>query len=303
MLAKRLNYGDTIGVTGVSNNIAGESLEQFYQAEKFLTEKGFKIKRGKYIFEDDYGSVGTRFQKAEDMMDMFLDDEVKAIICLTGGNTCNTFMDLLDYEEIKKHPKIVMGYSNITVLLISLYTKTGLISFSGPNFLDFGREKCKGEYPIFVDGLINGNVDSFKNCEMKAVRAGDMKGTLFGTNMCTMAHLLGTEFFPDVTGAILALESFICPHAKCQATLAQFKQNKVFEKINGVIVGYNHSFQKDGIEFPQFEDWLLDYTREYSFPIYKCNSFGHFIVTSILPIGSEIEVKNGKITYISDFLR
>ncbi|MBQ2826122.1 MAG: LD-carboxypeptidase [Clostridia bacterium] len=302
MLAEKLKFGDTIGVTGVSSSATGDSLTYFYEAEKFLTQQGFRVKRGKYVLEDDHGSAGTRFQKAEDMMDMFLDDEVKAIVCLNGGDTCNTFLDLLDYEEIKKHPKIVVGYSNVTVLLMALQAKAGLTCFSGPNFVDFGREKCVGQYPVFIDAFVNGNTDRFKNCEMTAVREGDMKGKLLGTNMGTMIHILGTEFFPDVTGAVLALEVFSCPHNKCQYILAQLKQHKVFDRVNGIIVGYNHSFQAGGAEFPQLEDWLLDYTREYSFPIFKCNSFGHVIVNSVLPIGSEIEVKDGKINYISDFL-
>ena len=303
MLAEKLKLGDTIGVTGVSSSATGDALDHFFAAEKFLTEQGFKVKRGKHVLEDDHGSAGSRFQKAEDMMEMFLDDEVKAIVCLCGGDTCNTFIDLLDYEEIKKHPKIVVGYSNVTVLLMALQAKAGLTCFSGPLFIDFGRDKCGEQYPVFIDAFVNGNTDRFKNSEMTVIREGDMRGRLLGTNMGTMTHLLGTEYFPDVTGAVLALECFICPHNKCQYILAQLKQNKVFDKISGVIVGYNHSFQSEGAEFPQLEDWLLDYTREYSFPIVKCNSFGHVIVNSVLPIGSEIEVKDGRITYISDFLR
>ena len=127
MLAKKLNYGDTIGVVGVSNSLKeNQRYDDFKRAEEFFVKKGFKIKKGKYIEEDYYGAAGTRQQKAEDLMEMFRDDEVKAIICLEGGQTCNTFIDLLDYEEIKKHPKIITGYSDITILLQAIYEKTGL---------------------------------------------------------------------------------------------------------------------------------------------------------------------------------
>lgn len=113
MLADKLNYGDTIGVVGVSNSLAlNNRYNDFANAKQFLESKNFKIKFGKYVEEDYYGSCGTKEQKAEDFMNMFLDDEVKAIICLEGGQTCNTFIDLLDYEEIKKHPKILVGYYN-----------------------------------------------------------------------------------------------------------------------------------------------------------------------------------------------
>lgn len=111
MLANKLNYGNTIGVVGVSNSLALHNrFEDFKRAEELLISKGFKIKFGKYVKEDYYGSCGTREQKAEDMMNMFKDNEVKAIICLEGGQTCNTFIDLLDYEEIKKNPKVEITY-------------------------------------------------------------------------------------------------------------------------------------------------------------------------------------------------
>ena len=104
MLANKLNYGDTIGVVGVSNSLKiGNLYDDFAIAEELLKSKGFKIKRAKNVLEDYYGSAGTREQKAEEFMNMFKDDEVKAIICLNGGETCNTFIELLDYEEIKRH--------------------------------------------------------------------------------------------------------------------------------------------------------------------------------------------------------
>lgn len=116
MLANKLNYGDTIGVVGVSNSLEiNNHYECFKTAEKFLQDKGFKIKRGKYVLENYYGSAGTKEQMAEDIMNMFKDKEVKAIICLKGGQTCNTFIDLLDYDVIKQNPKIITGYSDITI--------------------------------------------------------------------------------------------------------------------------------------------------------------------------------------------
>ena len=194
MLASKLNYGDTIGVIGVSNSIDLDEngYEVLCKAEEFFVKKGFKVKRGKYVLENYYGSAGTREQKAEDMMNMFKDKEVKAIICLTGGETCNTFIDLLDYEVIK---------------LIESYKTT-------PN--------------------------------------------------------------------------------ECQMRFAHLKQYGMFDKIKGIIVGYNYDLQKNGDIYPQMEDILLDYTKEYNFPIIKCNDFGHKIINSIIPIGVNIQINSEK---------
>ena len=138
MLANKLNYGDTIGVVGVANSLELHNrYEDFYRAEKFFESKGFKIKRGKYVLENYYGTAGTREQKAEDLMNMFKDEAVKAIICLEGGQNCNTFIDLLDYDVIRQNPKIITGYSDVTVLLQTIYNKTGLVTFHGSTFVCF----------------------------------------------------------------------------------------------------------------------------------------------------------------------
>lgn len=204
MLANKLNYGDTIGVVGVSNSLKLNNLtDQFYKAEEFLKSKGFKIKRGKYVLDDYYGSCGTRYQKAEDLMNMFMDDEVKAIICLEGGETCNTFIELLDYEKIKNHPKILVGYSDITVLLQTIYNKTGLITFSGPDFISFGTDYKEEQYKVFEDAFINKKLDKFYNDNKNIVKEGNATGKIIGTNLGTMMYLVGTKYLPSIYNNIL----------------------------------------------------------------------------------------------------
>lgn len=307
MLANKLNYGDTIGVVGVSNSISKreERVNQFYKAEQFLINKGFKIKRGKYVFEDYYGSAGTREQKAEDFMNMFMDKEVKAIICLEGGETCNTFIDLLDYEVIKQNPKILMGYSDITVLLQTIYKKTGLITFHGPNFVSFAMNDIQAQYEEIESVLINKQLNKFIKGSKKVVRRGNAQGKLIGTNLGSMMYLLGTDYLPDMQDKILLIESLRSSPNECQRRFAHLKQYGVFDKVKGIIVGYNYDLQKNGDIYPQMEDILLEYTKEYNFPIIKCNDFGHEIANCILPVGSDtlIDCNNGKVIITEEFLK
>ena len=304
MLANKLNYGDTIGVVGVSNSLfLNNKYNNFIRAKQFFENKNFKIKFGKYVEEDYYGSCGTKEQKAEDFMKMFLDDEVKAIICLEGGQTCNTFLDLLDYEEIKKHPKILVGYSDITVLLQSIYKKTGLTTFSGPDFISFGEPKAEEQYRIFEDAFINKRLDKFNNENKKIIRNGNTSGKIIGTNLGCMMYLLGTEYLPNINNNILFIESYKTSPNECQRRFAHLKQYGIFDKINGVVIGYNYALQKDGNTYPQMEDILLEYTKEYKFPIIKCNSFGHKIVNSIIPIGGNVKIENGKVMIEDEFLK
>lgn len=305
MLANKLNYGDTIGVVGVSNSLEiGATYEHFYKAEKFLQSKGFKIKRGKYVLKNYYGSAGTKEQKAEDMMNMFLDKEVKAIICLKGGETCNTFIDLLDYEIIKQNPKIITGYSDITVILETIYQKTGLVTFHGSDFVDFGKEQAEERFLEFENTFINKKIGKFQSGEKRIIRSGNAQGKLLGTNLGTMMYLLGTEYLPDMQDKILAIESYITSPNECQRRFATLKQLGVFDKIKGIIVGYNYALQKNGNTFPQMEDILLEYTKEYNFPIVKCNDFGHEMVNAVIPIGVYVKIdsNNNKVEIVDDFL-
>lgn len=306
MLASKLNIGDTIGVVGVSNSLEfNNHYEEFFRAEKFFENKGFKIKRGKYVLEDNWGSAGTKEQKAEDMMQMFKDKEVKAIICLKGGQTCNTFINLLDYDVIKQNPKIITGYSDVTVLLQAIYKKTGLVTFHGESFFHFGEEDAEEKYREFESAFINQKIGKLHTGAKKVIRAGNAEGELIGTNLGCMMHLIGTEYLPDMQDKILAIESFVTSPNECQRRFAHLKQFGIFDQIKGVIVGYNYELQKNGDAFPQMEDILLEYTKEYNFPIIKCNDFGHIMVNSVIPIGTKckIDSANNEVKIIGEFLQ
>ena len=305
MLANKLNYGDTIGVVGVANSLDTEKMKEcFFKAEKFLQRKGFKIKRGKYVLEDFYGSAGTREQKAEDFINMFLDKEVKAIICLDGGETCNTFIDLLDFNVIKENPKIIMGYSDITVLLQMLYEKVGLVGFHGYNFINFGESEAEERFKEFESVFVNKKLSRFIKGEKKFIRNGNATGKSMGTNLATMMYLIGTEYLPDMQDKILFMESLRTSPNECQRRFAHLKQLGIFDKVNGIVIGYNFDLQKNGNTYPQMEDILMEYTKEYSFPIIKCDDFGHKITNCIIPIGCETVINSAdkKVDIVEEFL-
>ena len=80
------------------------------------------------------------------------------------------------------------------------------------------------------------------------------------------------------------------------------KQCGIFNKIKGIVIGYNYDLQKEGNKYPQMENILLEYTKEYNFPIIKCNDFGHKIVNSVIPIGADVKINNEKVEIIGKIL-
>ena len=134
MLPRSIKPGDTIGVIAPANVILEKDEEYIAKSTKLFEDLGYKVKFGKYVRENSLGYGATAKQKAEDINNMFADEEIKAIICVKGGEDSNTTFDYIDYELIKKNPKIICGFSDITSITNAIYNKTDLITFNGPTF-------------------------------------------------------------------------------------------------------------------------------------------------------------------------
>ena len=131
---EKLKTGDYIGVVAPSDYIEEKDLEYINASISLMEAVGFKVKFGKYVFENTLG-YGTLPQKrAEDINQMFKDDEVKAIFCAKGGEDSNCCLDYLDYELIKRNPKIICGFSDNTSVLDVINEKCNMVTFSGPTF-------------------------------------------------------------------------------------------------------------------------------------------------------------------------
>lgn len=169
----------------------------------------------------------------------------------------------------------------------------------------FGEDDGEEKYKEFENTFINKKIDKFINGDKKVIRKGNVEGKTIGTNLACMMYLLGTEYLPDMQDKILLIESYETSPNECQRRFAHLKQYGMFDKVKGIVVGYNYDLQKNGDVYPQMEDILLDYTNEYNFPIIKCNDFGHRIVNSIIPIGVNLKIDsdNAKIEINEEFLK
>ena len=134
ILPNAIKPGDIIGVIAPSNIILEKDEQYIKKSTKLFTDLGYKVKFGKYVIANTLGYGATAKQKAEDINNMFLDSEVKAIIAVKGGEDCNITFDYIDYEAIKNNPKIICGFSDTTALTNAIYSKTRVVTFNGPTF-------------------------------------------------------------------------------------------------------------------------------------------------------------------------
>ena len=141
MLANKLQIGDTIGVIAPDKALKSEDKKYLENATKYFQSLGLKVKYGKYIFSDNDYCAGTPKQRAEDLNDMFSDNNVKAIFTVKGGDMANSILPYIDFDNIKNNPKIFLGMSDITVLLCAINKMTGLITFHCQDYIWFGKDE------------------------------------------------------------------------------------------------------------------------------------------------------------------
>ena len=158
IIPEKLKIGDTIGVIAPSSPIIGDNVEELNQAKKIIENLGFKVKYSKNIFSNTNNYSATAKEKADDINEMFADKDVKMIWCAKGGNNSNSTFEYIDYDNIKKNPKIICGFSDITSLTNMITEKTGLVTFSGTNFKTVATDETdyslKEALKRFVDGSL-----------------------------------------------------------------------------------------------------------------------------------------------------
>ncbi len=292
-LPSRLKRGDRIGVVSPSAPIDTEALlSRLNSGIKLLTEMGFEVAMGENALKIRGHSAGTPLEKAEDINSMFGDRDVSAIICSQGGGTANGCLPLLDWDLISENPKIFCGFSDISVILNTIYCKTGLVTFHGIDVAwGFGWKPTEYDIREFTERLIDGRIGGVQAAgERRTVRVGRAEGRLMGGNIMCLLKLAGTPYWPDFSDSILFMEGYTVGPDDCDYMFNQLMQMGVFDKIRGAVVGYVHSLQTTSHEVMQMEDMLLDVTQDYDFPILKVNDFGHECSNTVMPVGA-----NGRI--------
>ena len=142
----RLKTGDTIGIFTPSSPATVTAKQRYERGKRYVMEKGFRIKEGSLTNKKDFYRSGTPQERAEELNMLLRDPEVKLIMSTIGGTNSNSMLPYIDYEAFRENPKIVVGYSDATAVLLALYAKTAIPVFYGPALIP-----SFGEFPPLVD--------------------------------------------------------------------------------------------------------------------------------------------------------
>ena len=290
---QKLKIGDTIGVVAPSSPIIGDNIDELNKAKEIVEKSGFKVKYSKNLFSNTNWYSSTAKEKADDINEMFAEKQVKMIWCAKGGNNSNSTFEYLDYELIKKNPKIICGYSDITSITNMITEKTGLVTFSGTNFKTIATDETDFSYKQALNRFVNGSLElGTENEEYITIQEGKTSGELIGGNLSLIRGMVAGKYSLDFTDKILFLEElgFETDPAGTSNNLYYMKQNGIFDKIKGLWIGnYEH---ESGISLEKIITDVLE--GEYKFPIIKSNNFGHIERKIAIPIGTKAEINTNE---------
>lgn len=203
----RLRPGDTVGLVCPAS--APFEPSAIREAKLAMEKLGFKVKVGRNVGKK-YGYLGgTDAERATDVQEMFDDPQVKAVIAVRGGYGCLRILNLLDYEHIRTHPKILLGYSDITILLVAVHQMTGLVTFHGPVALStFSPYTVDLLQRVLMKNEPAGEIDEPPGALPIGINglSGRARGRLVGGNLTLLAASVGTPYELDTEGRLLFFE-------------------------------------------------------------------------------------------------
>lgn len=271
------------------------------RAGKVLEEAGYRLLWGQTNQAREHQFAGPPQLRARELEQMFADPRIDAIFCARGGYGVFRVGDVLDYRLIQAHPKIFMGFSDITTLLLSITQHTGLVTFHGPMLHTFfdGPEPLSFEQ---LQGVLSGRQQSIDLAAIPGVttiQEGTARGELWGGNLYLIAARLGTPAQLDTRHKVLFVEDVNEPYHKLETMFQHLRRSGQLADIAGLIVGEITNIPEEEIPFGMtVEDVVLEACRGLDIPIVTgvpC-AHGKSILTFPLSLPVELQAAAGQIT-------
>jgi muramoyltetrapeptide carboxypeptidase len=294
----RLTYGDTIGIVAPAS--PPPDLKNIDRSVAVLERLGFKPKLAPNVRRRWGFLAGSDRDRASDIMKMFADRKVKAIICVRGGYGSGRLLPLLDFAAIRANPKIFIGYSDITSLHCAFLVKSNLVSFHGPML---NSDFVKRDLPAFtlqsflktlMQPSAPGSIcDGYRKKSVAILRRGLASGPLMGGNITLLCAALGTPYQPSFKNQILFFEDLDEVPYRFDRMLTQLLNAGHLQQVAGIAIGINAGCKDPKARYSrEYRQSLEDVFRErllpLKVPIVAGLPFGHIPLNATLPVGVQV---------------
>ena len=285
VLPRRIRPHGTIGLVAPAGVL--RSTSQVDDAVADVRAMGFEARVGRHALARYGFLAGTDRERADDFMAMVTDPDIDAILCLRGGYGCARILPLLDYDAIRAAAKPIVGYSDVTALLLAIYARSRIVSFHGP----VGVSTWRGETArAFNDVLVRGATLSVEGetrsdrLDAETVRQGKAEGPLAGGNLSVVASLAGTGYLPDFDGHVAFFEEVEEESYRLDRLLTQLEMAGVLRNPAAVVFGQCARCSDGGSSWTAAEV-LRDHLGSYRCPAWIGAPIGHVSPVYTLPIG------------------
>lgn len=254
-----------------------------------------------------YGSLaGTDEQRAADINQSFTDTSIAALLPITGGWGSSRLLPLLDYDAIRANPKILVGFSDITSLLLGIHAQTGLVTFHGPNGLTawrpdqtepFRQVLFSGESLTFRNQQAGDDGDRLMNTRfrLQSITPGRAEGRLFGGNLTVLSGIVGSPYMPNLEGAILFLEDVGEETYRIDRLMTHLRLAGVFDQLAGFVFGQCvRCNPAGGFGSLTLEEVIWGHIEPLGIPAWYGAMIGHIEPMLTLPIGTRVAVESDR---------
>ena len=304
----RLRAGSTVGLVAPAGIVA-EAFD-VRLAREMLAALGLKTTLGRHAMDRHGYFAGTDRDRAADLMAMFADPDVDGLVALRGGWGSARLLERLDYDLIRDRPKVLVGYSDVTALLLAIYAKSGLVTFHGPDALSawtsftadgFRRASFGGEAVVMENPKREGDGLIQTEDRVRTITPGTARGRLVGGNLTILASMIGTPYLPLFEGHILFLEDIGEAIYRVDRMLTQLGQAGVLGRLAGLVFGACTRCDPDS-DFGAFtlSEVIDGHVRPLGIPAWQGAMIGHVRDKHTVPLGveAEIDAERGTITLL-----
>lgn len=296
ILPPSLKKGDTIGITASARKISQEELQTAIQ---LFENTGLRVVLASNLFAINNQFAGTDQQKADDFNAMLANPEIKAIVCARGGYGTVRMVDLVNWELLKKQPKWVVGYSDVTVLHSHIHNHTEVVSLHATMPLGMDTSNTdKVEAQNSLCEAIMGTLPQFDMPAHQLNRTGNAKGIITGGNLSVLYSVLGSVSFPETEGKILFLEDLDEYLYHIDRMMMGLKRAGKLKNLAALVVGGMSDMRDNAVPFGKTaEEIIADVVAEYNYPVYFGFPAGHIDRNLALPLGIPATLENNRLIF------